>query len=59
MASIEYNVEAYQHFAENLQTLLNGPNIKKTRLKDLRKPAIKTGQQTRFGSWGWRATDIE
>ncbi len=55
MASPKYNLDAYQQFAENLQTLLNGPNIKKVRLKDLRKPAIKTGQQTRLGSWGWRS----
>ena len=56
MATPKYDTEAYRQFAENLQTLLDGPNIKKVRLNDLRKPSIQTGQRTRFGSWGWRSS---
>jgi len=55
MPGPRYDTEAYRQFAENLRTLLNGSNIKKVDVSDLRKPAIKTGQQTRFGSWGWRS----
>jgi phosphoenolpyruvate carboxykinase (ATP) len=56
MPTPKYDNEVYRQFAENLRTVLDGPNIKKVDLKDLRKPAIKTGQQTKFGSWGWRSS---
>ena len=56
MATPKYDTEAYRQFAENLQTILDGPNIQKVRLEDLRRPSIKRGQQTRFGAWGWRST---
>jgi len=55
MPTPRYDTDAYRQFAENLRTVLNGSNIRKVDVKDLRKPATKTGQQTRFGSWGWRS----
>jgi phosphoenolpyruvate carboxykinase (ATP) len=56
MASPKYEVEAYRQFAENLQSLLDSPNIRKVQLEDLRKPAIKNGQRTQYGSYGWRSS---
>ncbi len=50
-----YREDEYRRFYENLLPLLNGPNIKHVDLKKLRKPAIKTGTRTKFGSYGWRS----
>ncbi len=50
-----YDERAYREFAENLETLLNGNNIKRYSMPKLRRLAVKTGIQTAFGSWGWRS----
>lgn len=55
MADI-YDENAYQRFHENLVGLLNGPNIKHVKLKDLKKKALETGTRTKFGSYGWRSS---
>ncbi len=51
-----YDTQLYARFYRDLQRRLNGPNIKDEKLKDLREPSIRTGTQTRYGSWGWRST---
>ena len=56
MATPKYEVEAYRQFAENLRTVLDGSNIRKVQLGDLKKPAIKNGQRTQYGSYGWRSS---
>jgi len=50
-----YNTELYARFARDLQRRLHGPNIKEMKLEDLRGPAIRTGVQTKYGSWSWRS----
>ncbi|MDZ7262145.1 MAG: phosphoenolpyruvate carboxykinase (ATP) [candidate division KSB1 bacterium] len=55
MSTDIYSEEIYKRFYDNLIPLLNGPNIEHVKLKDLKKPAIKTGIRTRFGSYGWRS----
>ena len=55
MADSLYDPATYARFSRDLQRRLNGPNIKKVTLDDLREPAIQTGSQTRYGSWGWRS----
>ncbi len=50
-----YDESAYRRFAENLRHALSGSNIKTMSLKRLRKPAVRTGTPTKFGSWGWRS----
>jgi len=50
-----YDEIAYRQFAENLTRALSGPNIRHSGLEALRRPALKTGTRTRFGSWGWRS----
>jgi len=55
MSNNIYDEEAYRRFNENLQPLLNGPNIEHAKLKDLRDRATQTGTRTRFGSYGWRS----
>ena len=56
MSESLYNTRLYDRFNRDLQRRLNGPNIKDVKLEDLREPAIQTGMQTRFGSWGWRSS---
>lgn len=55
MSDSIYREEEYRRFYENLLPLLNGDNIRHVDLKKLRKPAIKTGTRTKFGSYGWRS----
>ncbi len=55
MSDSIYDLELYARFSRDLQRRLNGPNIKEVTLEDLREPAIRTGTQTKFGSWGWRS----
>ncbi|UCE23200.1 MAG: phosphoenolpyruvate carboxykinase (ATP) [Candidatus Zixiibacteriota bacterium] len=55
MSDSLYNTEAYARFHRDLQRRLHGPNIKDVTLDDLREPALSTGTQTKFGSWGWRS----
>jgi len=56
MSDSLYDTELYARFARDLQRRTNGPNIKDMDLEDLREHAIRTGSQTRFGSWGWRSS---
>ncbi len=55
MADSIYNEEVYARFHRDLQRRLSGPNIKDVTLEDLREPALASGIQTKFGSWGWRS----
>ncbi|MBD3288508.1 phosphoenolpyruvate carboxykinase (ATP) [candidate division KSB1 bacterium] len=55
MPTPKYDEDAYRHFYENMEPLLNGPNIQHLPLKKIKKPAIKTGTKTKFGSYGWRS----
>ena len=55
MADSIYDCELYGRFIRDLKRRLNGPNIKDVTLDDLREPAVTTGTQTKFGSWGWRS----
>jgi len=50
-----YDEATYNRFAENLHHALSGPNIRKVTLKQVRKPALRTGTQTKHGAWGWRS----
>ena len=50
-----YNVEAYKKFAEELQRVLKGPNIRTVDLKWLEPRAKAAGTKTKYGSYGWRA----
>jgi len=56
MSDSLYNTGLYARFWRDLQRRLNGPNIKDVSLKSLYEPAIQTGTQSRFGSWGWRSS---
>ncbi len=56
MGNSIYNIEVYKQFAESLKHYLNGPNIEKVKLKQIRSRAIKTGIKTKFGSYGWRSS---
>lgn len=55
MADSIYDTEVYARFHRDLQRRLNGPNIKDVTLEELREPAIASGTQTKYGSWGWRS----
>jgi len=55
MSDSLYDIEFYARFNRDLQRRLNGPNIKDVKLEDLREPALQTGTQTKFNSWGWRS----
>ncbi|PKK84928.1 MAG: hypothetical protein CVT49_01885 [candidate division Zixibacteria bacterium HGW-Zixibacteria-1] len=55
MSDSIYDTGTYARFARDLQRRINGPNIKDMKLEDLREPAIHSGMQTKFGSWGWRS----
>jgi len=50
-----YNEDAYKKFAEDLQRVLKGPNIKHVDLNWLEPRAKATGIRTKFGSYGWRS----
>jgi phosphoenolpyruvate carboxykinase (ATP) len=50
-----FSQEAYKKFAEELQRILKGPNIKSVDMKWLEPRAKATGVKTKFGSYGWRA----
>ncbi|MEA2004890.1 MAG: phosphoenolpyruvate carboxykinase (ATP) [Acidobacteriota bacterium] len=50
-----YNEDAYKKFAEELQRVLKGPNIKHVDLNWLEPRAKATGIRTKFGSYGWRS----
>jgi phosphoenolpyruvate carboxykinase (ATP) len=50
-----YNEDAYRKFAEELQQVLKGPNIKSLDLKALEPRARSAGIRTIHGSYGWRA----
>jgi phosphoenolpyruvate carboxykinase (ATP) len=51
-----YNTKVYDQFAENLKVALQGKNIKHVKLQDIRAEALKTGQRTIYGSYGWRSS---
>ena len=55
MSDSPYDTAVYSRFFRDLQRRLNGPNIKDVPLEELREPAIRTGTQTKYGSWGWRS----
>jgi len=55
MSDSLYHTELYARFNRDLLRRLNGPNIRDVSLEDLREPALQTGIQTKFGSWGWRS----
>lgn len=55
MSDSLYQTDVYARFDRDLKRRLNGPNIKDMTLEELREPAIQTGSQTRYGSWGWRS----
>ena len=50
-----YDVPTYERFYENLKGLLEGRNVKNLKHKALKKPSLKTGTPTVFGSYGWRS----
>ncbi|MCP2620313.1 phosphoenolpyruvate carboxykinase (ATP), partial [Candidatus Aminicenantes bacterium AC-334-K16] len=50
-----YNEEAYKKFAQELQHVLQSPNIKRVDLKWLEPRAKATGMRTKYGSYGWRS----
>lgn len=55
MADI-YDQRAYQQFVENMREVLKtSRTIKPARLPDLQKPALKHGQRTVNGAYGWRS----
>ncbi|MCP4633698.1 MAG: phosphoenolpyruvate carboxykinase (ATP) [candidate division Zixibacteria bacterium] len=55
MSDSLYNVDVYNRFAENLRTCLDGPNIEHVKLNDIKSRALKSGNKTKFGSYGWRS----
>ena len=50
-----YDTKFYEQFVDTLRTYLNGKNIRKVKLKDIKKPALETGKKTIYGSYGWRS----
>ncbi|MFC2164248.1 phosphoenolpyruvate carboxykinase (ATP) [Acidobacteriota bacterium] len=50
-----YNEDAYSKFAQELQEVLKGPNIKTLDLKGLEPRAKSVGIKTTYGSYGWRS----
>ncbi|MBS3820018.1 phosphoenolpyruvate carboxykinase (ATP) [bacterium] len=50
-----YNQEAYKKFVQELQRVLQGPNIRTVDLKWLDPKAKSTGIKTKYGSYGWRS----
>jgi phosphoenolpyruvate carboxykinase (ATP) len=55
MADEGIGKEACQRFYENLQLVLNGPNIKHMKLADIWPLAEKSAFRTKYGSYGWRS----
>ncbi|MFH1010837.1 MAG: phosphoenolpyruvate carboxykinase (ATP) [bacterium] len=55
MADDTMGREACQRFYENLQLVLNGPNIKHMKLHDIWPLAEKSAFRTKYGSYGWRS----
>jgi phosphoenolpyruvate carboxykinase (ATP) len=55
MSDSLYDTRFYDRFHRDLLRRLSGPNIKNVGLDDLREPALQTGTQSKFGSWGWRS----
>ena len=55
MSDSIYDVQFYARFNRDLQRRLNGENIRDVKVEDLREPAVRTGSQTKYGSWGWRS----
>jgi len=55
MADSLYDTQVYARFYRDLLRRLNGPNVRKVELEDLRGAAMQHGTQTRYGSWGWRS----
>jgi len=55
MAGDIFNVEAYRAFAEELKTVLNGPNVRHVDLGWLEPRAHEFGAKTKYGSYGWRS----
>lgn len=55
MSDSIYDISVYDRFARDLKRRIGGPNIKSVAHEDLREPAIRTGTQTKYGSWGWRS----
>jgi len=56
MSDSVYDLQAYARFNRDLQRRLKSSNIKDVTLEELREPAIQTGTQTKYGSWGWRSS---
>ncbi|MBN1223922.1 MAG: phosphoenolpyruvate carboxykinase (ATP) [Candidatus Aminicenantes bacterium] len=50
-----HNEDAYAAFAQELQTVLKGPNVKSVDLKWLEPRARSVGIKTMYGSYGWRS----
>jgi len=55
MSDSIYDTALYARFARDLQRRLNGPNIKHVKQEELREAAVRTGTQTKYGSYGWRS----
>jgi phosphoenolpyruvate carboxykinase (ATP) len=55
MGDTLYDTAAYARFAEDLKSLLNGPNIQHVNMRQLKRMALGTGFKTVFGSHGWRS----
>ncbi|MFC2172161.1 phosphoenolpyruvate carboxykinase (ATP) [Acidobacteriota bacterium] len=51
-----YDEAKYKAFVEEFHKIEGRDNIKKVKLKDLKKAAVSTGAKTRFGALGWRST---
>jgi len=50
-----YDESAYRKFAEELERVLRGPNIRSVDLKWLEPRAKAAGIRTKYGSYGWRS----
>lgn len=55
MGDTIYDTNAYAKFSEELKPLLNGPNIQRCTMRQLKKISAKSGFKTIFGSQGWRS----
>jgi phosphoenolpyruvate carboxykinase (ATP) len=53
MAKGPYDPDVYRHFAENLRSSLDGPNIEHISLRKLRRKALETARITAGGSPMW------
>jgi phosphoenolpyruvate carboxykinase (ATP) len=50
-----FDESIYRRFAEDLKPLLEGENIHRMKLDDIRKPALRSAVETKHGSYGWRS----